>query len=98
MQLLSGIRNSRHCPDTATDRLDIAGSRAGLGAAEFPDQRGVITLRLSDILRIKGTQALRRGRRDRQRGGGKQQDGSTHEPGPLSRFAPELSAGILNGG
>jgi hypothetical protein len=57
----------------------------------------MIALRLGDVLWVEVAQALRGCRGDRHGSGSKQQECSTHELDPLSRFVSELSAGILNG-
>jgi hypothetical protein len=97
VERLARIGNSGESANAAADRFDISGARAGFGATELLDQLGMLALCFGDILRIEVTELLRRGRRERQRGRGKQQDGSTHLLDPLSRFACELSAAILNG-
>ena len=62
----------------APDGFDVGSARAGFGAPEFLNELRMIALRFGDVARVEGTQSLRRGRRNRQRGGSQQQDFSTH--------------------
>ena len=74
MKRLAWIGEPGERPDSPADDLDIGGARASLGAAEFLHQLRMIALRLGDVLRVEVAELLRRGRRQRQRRRGEQED------------------------
>ena len=80
-----GLATPEKARDAPADRFDISRARAGLGAAELLNHRGMLPLGLGDVARVEiaRSPARRNAGRERKRGRGEQQDEFTHHASPI---------------